>query len=154
MFSHIWEFKVRTKYFNGCRSEKKKKKKQSPGYAQRPGQCVARHPIEWEVPEVLYCFQNCGPHILKLGKAKTFMYPYRTPCKNTQEEIWQNSVTQTTQKVCHNLDVSGLAIYKAYYSHESHCSELSVSGRSLAYLKIIVRSEVKLWKPLHLVAVL
>ncbi len=153
MFSHIWEFRVRTKHFKGSRSGRKKKNKAQDVHR---GQVSVLQDILSNEKSQKYCTASRTlAHISwSWERQKTCMHPYRTPCKNTQEEIWQNSVTQTTHKVCHNLDVSGLAIYKAYYSHESHCPELSVSGRSLAYLKIMVWSEVKLWKPLHLVAVL
>ncbi len=79
------------------------------------------------------------PTYLEAGKGK------KPACIPTEllVKILRKKYDKTTHKVCHNLDVSGLAIYKAYYSHESHCPELSVSGRSLAYLKIMVRSEVK-----------
>lgn len=121
--------------------ERKKQKKKNKAEDVHKGQVSVQQDIlSNEKSQKCCAASRTVAHISCSGeRQKPLCIPTELLVKNTPEEIRQNSVTQTTQKVCHNLDVSGLAIYKAYYSHESHCLELSVSERSLAYLKIMVR---------------
>lgn len=121
--------------------QKWKKEKQSTGCAQRPGQCSARQSLKIRRPRSAVPLPKTLAHIY-ISHSRERHRPLSIPTELLVKKkiLWKKyNETQTKQKVCHNPDLSGPAIYKAYYPHESHCPELRVTGRSLACLKIRLR---------------